>query len=98
MADPFANFTTAVDPDPAAMAWQSRAMVAGDLLIWTVCESPADHPGKFTARPHSSKAGAPCDFVLIADSLEALRDMLPPELHRMPRHATDPAVVVETWM
>jgi hypothetical protein len=81
-------------------AWrvQSAAIESGDLLVWTVCENPSDHPGKFTARPHSGRNNRPLDFVLVSDTLEGVLDLLPPGLTRLPRDASDDAVIVETWI
>jgi len=94
-----ANFK-APDTTPAddAYRWQCQAIAAGDLLIWTVCENPEDHPGLFTTRPHSTKARAPCDFVLTAPSLDELREKLPHGLARLARDPDDDPVIVEVWI
>ena len=84
-------------PDDAHR-WQCDAVAAGDLLIRTICESPKDHRGLFTARPHSAKARAPCDFVLTAPSLEELRKKLAHGLARMQRDPDDDPVIVEVWL
>lgn len=81
-----------------AWRFQRKAHVAGDLLVWTIYEKPKDFPGVFVARPYSSRAGAPCDFVMVAATLEAVRDLLPPGLCRMPRQPGDDPVIVETWI
>lgn len=83
-----------------AEAWrlQAAAIKAGDLLVWTICENPSDHPTKFTARPHSSRNGAALQFVMVADSLPDIRLMLPPGLHRLARDPSDDPVIVETWI
>jgi hypothetical protein len=86
------------DDRVTAWRWQSAAIEAADLLVWTVCENPSDNPGKFTARPHSTRANAPCDFVLVSDTLDAVRGLLPPGLVRLPRDTSDDPVIVETWI
>jgi hypothetical protein len=84
--------------DDGATEWQADAISADDLLIWTVCENPKDYPGMFTARPHSTRANAPCDFLLTAPSIEAIRELLPPGLTRLPLSPDDDPVIVETWL
>lgn len=74
-----------------------------DLLVWEVCANPTDFPGKFTARPasmfHSTRESITfLDFVLVADTLDAVRKMLPPGLVAMQRHPTDPPQFVENWV
>jgi hypothetical protein len=84
--------------DPMALLVQQSAHERGDLLVWTICASPADYPGKFTARPHSSRSNLPMQFVLTADSLDDLRAMLPPGLAHMTRDHEDHPVIVESWL
>jgi hypothetical protein len=84
--------------DDGATEWQAAAIAAGDLLIWTVCKSPSDYPGLFTARPHSTRANAPCDFVLTAESLQEIRDMLPPGVAPLLQWVGDDPVILETWV
>jgi len=77
---------------------QSDGNADRDLLMWTVCASPSDFPGKVTARPSSLFAGKPVDFVLVADSLAGIRKMLPPGLVKIEREPNDDPVIVEVWM
>lgn len=81
-----------------ACRWQSEAIEAGDILIWTVCMHPSDAPEMFTARPHSIKANAPCEFVLHHLTLGGVRQLLPPGLTYLPRDPDDDPVIVECWM
>lgn len=81
-----------------ACRFQSEAREAGDLLVWTVCKHPSDAPGMFTARPHSVRARAPCDFVLRHSALDGVRELLPPGLAHMRRDPSDDPVIVETWI
>lgn len=82
----------------AACRWQSNALKAGDLLVWTICKHPKDMPDMFTARPHSTRARAPCDFVLRHPTLDGVRELLPPGLTYMKRDPSDDPVIVETWI
>lgn len=86
-------------PDAVACALQNLAHQADDLLIWTICENPSDYPGKFTLRPHSIRRQCPCLLVLVADTLKAAREMLPPDVgFRFDREIADDPVVVESWL
>jgi hypothetical protein len=66
------------------------------LPIWTVYRHPTDAPGMYVARmwletrPTLEKFEAP--------TLEEVRAMLPPGLHRLERHPQDDPVIVETWI
>lgn len=82
----------------AAEHVQAAALAAGDLLIWTICRNPKDYPDQFSARPHSTRAGAPIDFVLAAPTLDGVRDLLPDGLTWMGRVADDDPVIVESWV
>jgi hypothetical protein len=84
--------------DPDAAAIQRGSHEIGDLLVWTICESPKDYPGRFTARPHSARSSKPLAFVLVADSLDAIRALLPPGLACLMRNPNDDPVIVETWL
>lgn len=77
---------------------RSRRIASSDLLIWTVYQSPSDHPGEFVARPHSSRTPGPYNCHLAAPDLNALRALLPPGLIRFERSPGDDPVIVETWL
>lgn len=70
------------------------------LPIWTVCGSPMDLPGGFTARLHLvvGPRSFPTAKVLKATSLEAIRGLLPRGLTRISRHPDDDPVVIESWL
>lgn len=72
----------------------------GILLIWTVTTGTKDHGNRFVARPHRIDKGgsAPLPVYLVADTLDALHDMLPPGLDRLPREPDDQAIIVESWL
>ena len=72
------------------------------LHMWTVYQSPSDHPGvAFLARRSEIRTGfngviATRD-IRKADTLDALRALLPPGLICLPRHPADDPVIVEVW-
>lgn len=70
------------------------------LPMWVVyIQGTADYPGVFVARLWVCLPEAkPSRFVMTHAQLVGLRAMLPPGLHRFPRHRTDPAVVLENWI
>lgn len=83
----------------AAMAQrlQNKSIGEGDLWIWTVTAGPSDLPHLFVARPHSTKLGGPFGFILVGDTLAAVRSQLPWGLHREGRREADDPVIVEVW-
>lgn len=85
-----------MDPQ-RAIALQNHSRELGDLLIWTIYRSPSDFPGKTVVRPHSARRNAPLLHHMEAESVEALRAMLPPLLYRIGRAPSDDPVIVETW-
>lgn len=70
------------------------------LPMWTITENPTDFPGKFVARKWLIEAGAMAvtDEHHVADTLFAVRDLLPPHLVRLPRDPNDDPVIVESWI
>lgn len=70
------------------------------LPMWVVMFSPSDIPNKFVARKHIVGFGeAPATQELYtADTLEELRDLLPPGLVKMVRHPSDDPVILEVWL
>jgi hypothetical protein len=74
-------------------------MSAEPLSIWTVYQRPADFPTKFVARRWlASEALVETDDVLLDDTLDALRNRLPPGLFQMPRAPSDDPSIIETWL
>jgi hypothetical protein len=70
------------------------------LTIWTVYRSPSDHPGKWVLRGHDVTAAGsvPRPDCIVADTLDLIRDHLPPGLCRLPRDAADDPVIYESWV
>jgi hypothetical protein len=81
-----------------AARMQDTSTAGGDVLIWTVTAWPSDYPDKFAARPFSARTGAPFPAVLLAGTLDALRDLLPSGLTLLRRDASDDPVIVESWI
>lgn len=82
-----------------AVDLQAGAAQAHDLLVWTVTQDASDAAAKFVARPSSSKLGGIALSVrLEADTLQELRDLLPPGLHRANRDEGDDPVIIESWL
>lgn len=74
-------------------------MAKDKLSIWTVYERPLDHPENFLARRWEvTPEITPTGDVLLADDLNALREMLPAGLVRLERQPADDPVIVETWL
>lgn len=72
----------------------------GELTMWTVYDNPADLLGVFVARK-SIATGAhvgPTEEVLMATTLQALRQQLPMGLYRIQRHPSDERQIVEVWL
>lgn len=68
------------------------------LDIWVVRFNIVEYPGKYIL--HRERAmGPPITEVKfsVTDSLDAVRQMLPPGLHRLPRQPGDQPNIVETW-
>jgi hypothetical protein len=72
------------------------------MRIWTIFRDPLDIPGKFVLRGFSVVPGVaepePDEKAYASESLEALRNMLPADLVRLPPDATDHETVVESWI
>jgi hypothetical protein len=77
-----------------ARAVQADALRGRPLVGWVVSAGEDEHHGKLVARMVTV---LPSAFVLVADTLEELRAMLPPGLERSERQPVDPPVVIELW-
>lgn len=86
-------------PDTAADL-QRKAYEQDRLTIWTVTWNSRDYPNQATARPHlvGAEGHNVITAVLVADSLDALRESLPVGLTRMERMPEDDPVIVEVWL
>ena len=73
---------------------QADAKRRHTLFGWVVIKDPPDYRGKFTARLVTETQTS---YVLVADTLAELQEMLPPDLERLLRQPADPPEVVEMW-
>lgn len=77
-------------------------MTAGVLSMWTVYDSPSDHPGLFVARRWevSARGSTPTMDYMVSKSLDEVRGLLMHTygLTRMERSVVDDPCIVETWM
>lgn len=62
----------------------------------TVFFDPKDVPGKFVAR--ISDLNQPTDTMIIKDSLEEIREAIPPNFNRILRNPEDHPSIVEVWI
>lgn len=73
-----------------------------NFYLWTIYKNPSDYPGKFVARKWvcDGKDNHPIpDFkALVRDTLREIREAIPQGMHRMKRHPSDDACIVETWI
>jgi precorrin-4 methylase len=77
-----------------ARTMHAKAVQAGALVGWVVSAGEDEHQGKLVAR---MVTGSPSVYVLVADTLDKLRAMLPPDLERSERQPADPPGVIELW-
>jgi hypothetical protein len=88
-------------PDQAIELHQ-RETNNGFLVMWTVTWNTSDYPWQAAARPILVGVGTsttqPLRSVLLAHSVDAVRDQLPPGLSRLERDAADDPVILEVWL
>ena len=70
-------------------------MPADALSIWCVYDSPTDYPGKFVARRFT--LDQPTTDVVVANTLQQVRRLIPSGLYRIERQRGDDPKIVETW-
>ena len=75
-----------------ADACRDHAMVA-----WVVMFDLPAYPERYAARLVTS-GNPPFPYLLLADTLASIREILPPGLERSERHAGDPPEIVEMWL
>ncbi len=83
-----------------AESFQHQQRAADHLVIWCITTNTKDFGDKFTCRPVVVPNLVPDkrDGYLIADSLDEIREMLPPGLSWLDRNPADDPVIVETWL
>ena len=82
-----------------AQALHDATTARGAWMVWHVSTSDAEKPGKATAWAVTADAsgGTRSPGLLVADTLDKLRTMLPSGLARHDRTAFMPADVHEVW-
>ena len=80
----------------AAMARSLHADACRDhaLVAWVVLWDLPAYPERFAARLATN---GPSPYLLLADTLAGIRELLPPGLVRSERRPVDPPEVVEIW-
>lgn len=71
------------------------------MSMWTVYKRPSDYPRDFVARRFIIQRGgkhAATDDVVIAPTIEEVRELIPPGLFRLDRMPEDDANIVEVWL
>lgn len=78
---------------------QEDLKLMGVLEMWVISERPSDFPTKFVARKWEvAKTPELTADILVADSLEEVRGMIPQGLYRLARDPSDEPQIVETWL
>jgi hypothetical protein len=80
----------------AAMARSLHADACRDhaLVAWVVLWDLPAYPERFAAQLATN---GPSPYLLLADTLAGIRELLPPGLVRSERQPVDPPEVVEIW-
>lgn len=66
------------------------------LPMICVYSHPSDYPDNFVARLWD--ANKPTRLVALADTLEEIREKIPPNMTRLPRQSNDDPCIVEVWI
>jgi hypothetical protein len=83
--------------DAARAHWELTQQ--NDLPMFTVYDSPLDHPGKFVVRLFRTiPVAQPTHFAEVFDTLEQARQFIPPGLVCLTRAPQDDAKIVEVWL
>ena len=91
-------FTTDIQVADTAMARSLHAGACREhaLVAWVVLWDLPAYPERYAARLVTS-GQAPSPYLLLADTLAGIQEMLPPGLVRSGRQPSDPPEVVEIW-
>ena len=73
---------------------QIRRTVKAPIIC--VYNSPADYPGQFAARLWD--LDKPTRYIVVADTLEAVRAAIPEDMIRFHRDQSDDPCIVESWI
>ncbi|QFT40084.1 MULTISPECIES: hypothetical protein [unclassified Vibrio] len=88
--------------ESAATFWQQyqSAIVVGMLPMFVVTHNTLDFGDKYVARLLTILAGQTMHtpHIVLADTLEGIREYAPSSCTPLPRDPRDSAVIVETWL
>jgi hypothetical protein len=77
------------------LADTARCLICRDHSVaWAVLWDLPAYPDRFAARLATN---APSPYLLLANTLAGIREMLPPDMVRSERMPADPPQVVELW-
>ncbi len=87
-----------MEPNPNHV--NAHWMLRHKVPMWTVYRpTTKDYPGKWVARMHLSvPAHTATNHLILGDTLEDVRDQLPPDLYRINRMEGDDEVIEEVWL
>lgn len=72
------------------------------LTLWVIYDRPKDYPNSFVLRrqyvDRNNLIWADRNPVAIGDALEAIRTLIPVELHNMNRMPNDDPAIAEVWI
>lgn len=86
---------------PGRCSWHSHDLCSAcakpaQLASWAVYDRPRDQPGQVVARRYVGLV--PTEDILTAETIDAVRALLPAGLHCIPRQAADSPELVECWI
>jgi|GEM_PF-1532590 hypothetical protein len=84
-----------------AQEYHNSATAANKLMLWVVYDHPSDYPQYYAARPwtHDNKGNyRKCDIVILASTINSVRNLLPHGLFRIDKQINDPHPIVEIWL
>lgn len=64
--------------------------------LFTVYYDTKDYPGKYVARLFDGQQ--PTRLLVVTDTLEAVREAIPPMFYRVPREPGDEPKILEAWL
>ncbi|HEY7234541.1 MAG TPA: hypothetical protein VH539_10355 [Gemmatimonadaceae bacterium] len=72
------------------------------LDVWVVYQSPRDYPGRWVVRRQRARRDGTVvpdpKPLIVCDSLDVARSVLPRGLFRLPRFEQDEPQIVEAWI
>lgn len=69
------------------------------MYLYVIYYNPSDFPGRYVCRVnHVGHTNVPGRLIANEETLQAVRDKIPPGMHCIPRSRGDDKVIVETWL